>query len=118
MDGAALLFLAASQVSPLEDTSEALGLTLAHIAKDLGCAEAAASSLLSGCRTAPTAVYFLLGNRDLGVRREQWIERTRRRRPRGGVNGEIAAKLPAGVSMEQAKEAGARAISNLMGGAP
>ena len=118
MDGAALLFLAASQVSPLEDTSGALGLTLSNIAKGLGHSEAAANSLLSGSRTAPTAVCFLLGTRDPGVRREQWIERTRRRRLRGAVNGEIAAKLPAGVSMEQAKEAAARAISNLMGGAP
>jgi transcriptional regulator with XRE-family HTH domain len=92
--------------SPLAGARRALGLILSDTAKDLGCSEGAVSRYLAGSGTTPLVLFVLLGNRDLRVRHEQWLERTGRRRPRGAVTIEVVAKRPAG-----------RAIADFIGGA-
>ena len=103
--------------SPSERARALLGLTLDEIAAKLGCSEAAVSRYLSGSRTPPDALYRILGGQALAREHEEWLRATGRKRPRGAVTIEVVAKLPAGISIEQAKDTAARAIAELVGGA-
>jgi transcriptional regulator with XRE-family HTH domain len=103
--------------SPLEEARARLGLTLTDIGKRLGCSEAAVSRYLSGERTPPPALYFVLASPALQAQHEAWLEATGKRRGRGAVDITVTCKLPRGLTIEEAKQRCAQALAEFVAGA-
>ena len=101
--------------SPLEAARSRLGLTIAHLAEVLDCSDAAVSRYLSGQRTPPAALAYLLGGGDVLARHERWREATGRKRSRGAVTLEITTRLPKGMTAAQARERCLAALAVLAG---
>ena len=103
-------------VGPLERARRRLGLTLSEIASRLGCSEAAVSRYVSGGRTSPPALFLLLGSPALAAEHEKWLAATGRKRKRGEVALTITARLPTGMTEDEAQRICTDALSSLVAG--
>jgi len=107
------LSLPDAEVSPLELARRASGLTLKEVAARLGSTQAAASRWIAGKREAPLGLYLLLSIPHEQERMEEWRRAHGLLKRRGETRFEITTRLPAGMSIEEARQACLQAIASL-----
>jgi len=107
------LSLPDSEASPLELARRASGLTLREVAARLSCTQAAASRWIGGKREAPLGLYLLLSIPHEQERMEEWRRAHGLLKRRGETRFEITTRLPADMTVEEARQRCIAVLSEL-----